>query len=163
MCHHVTRWLSLKSTLMTEKRLELSCSSWQRESIAWYVAQVECVCGLRPILTFSPFTHFLQVSAKQQPPVHIRTRLQRPAQLKEAVSTKLVLLLSSNVSSELFPQVSNETRQKKQCQTGNKRLGEKIHGARWWITSCPFRFLSQNLISSLSPGVFRDLHQLEWL
>nr|XP_046266959.1 relaxin receptor 2a isoform X2 [Scatophagus argus] len=25
------------------------------------------------------------------------------------------------------------------------------------------RFLSENLISSLSPGVFRDLHQLEWL
>lgn len=25
------------------------------------------------------------------------------------------------------------------------------------------RFLSENLISSLSPGVFRDLHKLEWL
>lgn len=35
------------------------------------------------------------------------------------------------------------------------------------VTFCDFvlslRFLSENLISFLSPGVFRDLNQLEWL
>lgn len=42
-----------------------------------------------PITITFLFSLFSQVSAKQQPPVHIQSRLQGPAQFKEAVSTLL--------------------------------------------------------------------------